>query len=101
MVTQRKVLRFLAKQTPPGSSISFKDLAERFDLSPEAACDHLKRLWRERLIEAVTYRPVRFHFRLRSGETLRDLRFRLAPRGEARLRWYSERDKRADSSWLF
>ncbi len=100
MVTQRKVLRFIAKETRQGHSISFKDLAERFDLSPEAACDHLKRLWRERLIEAVTQRPDRFHFRLRSGETLRDLRFRLAPRGEARLRWYSERDKRAGSSWL-
>ncbi len=101
MVTQRKVLRFIAQQTGQGRLISFKDLAERFDLSPEAACDHLKRLWRERLIEAVTHRPARFHFRLRPGETLRDLQFRLAPRGEARLKWYSERDKRADSSWLF
>jgi DNA-binding MarR family transcriptional regulator len=100
MVTQRKVLRFIAKETRQGHSISFKDLAERFNLSPEAACDHLKRLWRERLIGAVTHRPDRFHFRLRPGETLRDLRFRLAPRGEARLRWYSERDKRADPSWL-
>ncbi len=101
MVTQRKVLRFIAKETRQGRSTSFNDLVERFDLSPEGVCDHLKRLWRERLIEAVTHRPDRFHFRLRPGETLRDLRFRLAPRGEARLRWYSERDKRADSSWLF
>ncbi len=101
MVTQRKVLRFIAKETRQGRPISFKDLVEAFDLSPEAACDHLKRLWRERLIEAVTQRPDRFHFRLRPGETLRGLRFRLEPRGEALLRWYSERDKRADSSWLF
>ncbi|MEE9137955.1 MAG: winged helix-turn-helix domain-containing protein [candidate division NC10 bacterium] len=100
MVTQRKVLRFIAEGARQGHSISFKDLAERFDLSPEAACDHLKRLWRERLIEAVTHRPDRFHFRLRSGEILRDLRFRLAPRGQDRLEWYSERDKRTSWPWL-
>ncbi len=100
MVTQRKVLRFIAQQTRQGRSISFKDLVESFDLSPEAACDHLKRLWRERLIEAVTYRPSRFRFRLRPGETLRGLEFRLAARGQARLQWYSKRDNRAGWPWL-
>ena len=100
MVTQRKVLRFIAEETRQGRSISFKDLVERFDLSPEAACDHLKRLWRERLIEAVTHRPDRFHFRLRPGETIKDLRFRLAPRGQDRLEWYSEREKRMGWPWL-
>ncbi|MFQ5684896.1 MAG: hypothetical protein ACE5HC_16710 [Candidatus Binatia bacterium] len=100
MVTQHKVLRFIAEETRQGHSISFKDLVERFDLSPEAACDHLKRLWRERLIEAVTHRPDRFHFRLRPGETIKDLRFRLAPRGQDRLEWYSEREKRMGWPWL-
>lgn len=93
MLTQRKVLRFIAELPRQGHSISFKDLVQRFDLSPEGACGHLKRLWRERLIEAVTYRPSRFQFRLRPGETLRELRFRLTGRGEARLEWYSKRDE--------
>ncbi len=93
MVTQRKVLRFIAQETRQGRSISFKELVERFGRSPEAGCDHLKRLWRERLIEAATYRPSRFQFRLKPGETLRGLRFRLAARGQARLEWYSKRDE--------
>lgn len=92
-MTQRKVLRFIAEQTRQGRPILFKDLAETVHLSPEAACDHLKRLWRERLIETVTYRPSRLQFRLRPGETLRGLRFRLAARGQARLEWYSKRDE--------
>ncbi len=99
MVTQRKVLRFIAEGARQGHSISFKDLVEAFDLSPQAASDHLKRLWRDLLIEAVTDRPARFHFRLRPGETLRDLRFRLAPRGQDRLEWYSEREKRMGWPW--
>ena len=99
MVTQRKVLMFVAKQTRQGRSISVKDLAEAFEFSPEAACDHLERLWRERLIGAITNRPHRYHFRVRPGESLRDIRFHLAPRGEERLRWYSERDE--DTRWPF
>ncbi len=97
MVTQREVLKFIAAETREGRSISFKDLVGEFDLSPEAACDHLKRLWRERLIEAVGYRPYRYYFRLRPGESLRDLRFRVAPRGQDRLRWHSERNE--DAGW--
>ena len=97
MVTQQEVLEFIADQTRRGRSISFKDLVPEFALSPEAGCDHLKRLWRDRLIEALPSRPSRFHFRLRPGESLRELRFRLAPRGEARLEWYSKRDE--DVAW--
>jgi hypothetical protein len=99
MVTQQEVLEFIADQTRRGRSISFKDLVPEFGLSPEAGCDHLKRLWRDRLIEAVTFRPSRFHYRLQPGESLRKLRFRLAPRGEARLRWYREKEK--EVRWPF
>ena len=93
MVTQRGVLKFIAEQSRRQCSVSFKEMMHEFGLSAEAGCDHLKRLWRDRLIETVTYRPHGFHFRLRPGESLRELRFHLAPRGEARLRWYREKEK--------
>ncbi len=99
MVKQREVLKFIAKQTGQGRSISFMDLVHEFDLSPEAGCDYLKRLWRERLIESLSPRPYRFHYRTRPGESLRDLPFRLAARGEGRLRWYSERDEDVGWPW--
>ncbi len=100
MVEQREVLKFISEKTGQGRSISFMNLAEEFDLSPEAACDHLKRLWRERLIDAVTFRPYRFHFRPRPGESLRDLRFRLTRRGEDRLRWYRKKEEKK-GVWAF
>ncbi len=99
MVRQRRVLKFIAGQRGKGRPITFEDLAQEFDLSPEAACDYLKRLWRERLIETVTNRPYRFYYRVRPGESVRDLRFRLAPRGEERLQWYSERDEDVGWPW--
>ena len=99
MVTQLKVLKFIAAETEDGRSTSFQDLAKEFWLSPEAACDHLKRLWRERLIETVSFRPKRFHSRLQPGESLRGLRFRLAARGQERLRWYRRKEK--DGRWPF
>lgn len=99
MVTQQDVLEFFAERSREERSIALKDLMDEFDLSPEAAGDHLKRLWRDRLVEAVAFRPRRFHFRLQPGERLQELRFRLAPRGQARLRWY--RKKQEKERWPF
>ncbi len=102
MVKQReKVLKWIAEETRQGRAISAGDLAQQFFLilSPEAACGRLKRLWQERLIETVLFRPARFRYRLRPGETFRGLRFRLAPRGEERLHWY--RAQREKASRLF
>ena len=99
MVTQSEVLKFIAEQSRRQCSVSFKEMMHEFGLSAEAGCDHLKRRWRDRLIETVTYRPHGFHFRLRPRESLRELRFRLAPRGVARLRWYREKEK--EDRWPF
>lgn len=101
MVTQEDILRFVAERTREDHSISCKDLVWEFDLSDRSACDHLKRLWRDRLVEAVTFRPQRFHFCLRPGESIRNLRFRLASRGKERLRWYREReDQKKREGWF-
>jgi len=91
MVKQEEVLRMIARRTKEGHSTSYRTLARELDLSEEAACEHLKRLWRERLIR-TTMRPPRYKFRLERGESIRDLRFDLASRGRERLKWYEKRD---------
>ena len=88
MVKQREVLGFIARQTRDGKVTSFEDVVDGFDLHPVAACDHLKRLWRERLIESAVSRPPRFRYRMLPGESIRGLRFRLSSRGNKRLEWY-------------
>ncbi len=88
MITKHEVLEFIAQETRQGHSVSFEDLSEEFGLSLQAACDHLKRLWRDRLIEATSHRPKGFKFRLQPHELFVSLKFRLTPRGAERLRWY-------------
>lgn len=99
MDRRREVLGLIAERTKEGRSASFRTLVRILDLSEESACDCLKRLWRERLIEAVAPRPPRFQFRLRPGESLRDIRFTLTRRGRERLRWWREREKRKSWPW--
>ena len=98
MVRKRKVLEFIAKQTRNGKSTSFDDIAEELDLHPVSACDHLKRLWRERLIGSSLPRPPKFRYRLQPGESIRGLRFRLASRGNKRLELYRQEEEEPD--WL-
>jgi hypothetical protein len=87
MVEQADVLKALARRSKAGRSTASIDLVREFDLPPEAACGHLERLWRNRLIETTTERRPRYRFRLLPGEHLRDLRFQVTARGEARLDW--------------
>ncbi len=93
MVTQEEVLSFIARRTRQGGSVSYRDLVHEFGLSPEAAYGHLERLWRNRLIESITPRPPRYHFRRLPRESLRDLRFRVTSRGQERLEWARQRDE--------
>jgi hypothetical protein len=97
MVVQRDVLELIAKRTREERESSYRSLVKEFDISDEAACGHLKRLWDARLIDPTDSRRPRFRFRLERGESIRDLRFRLTKRGAARLRWYELKD---EESWL-
>ncbi len=98
MVTQREVLNFMAEATADGRWVGVRHVGDQFGLSLEAAAGHLRRLWRERLIEPVLLRPTRFRFRLKPGESIVPLSFRITRRGRERLRWY---DKAAESGgWL-
>jgi len=98
MPNQGEVLELIAERMERGKSTSSAEVVEEYDLEETAACGHLKRLWRERLVETVSSRPLRFKFRLTPGESLRDLRFKIAPRGKARLRWIEGQEEQED--WL-
>jgi DNA-binding MarR family transcriptional regulator len=100
MVTQREVLTFIAKRTADGRVVSPQDIAREFWISLDAADGHLRRLWRDRLVETSSARLRRFRFRLEPGEPIRALRFRLIARGRDRLRWY-ERQAENGSGVLF
>jgi len=92
MSDKKQILEFIEKRTRDGRTVSYLTLVSQCGLTAETACDYLKRLWRERLIECAD-RPPRFHFRLGQGESIRDLRFELSERGQDRLRWQRQRER--------
>ena len=95
-VWQKRVLQLIAERSREERATSYRSLVREWGLSDVAACRHLGRLWRERLIETPAARPDRFHFRLEPGESLRDLRFQITARGRERLRWYAREAKRRE-----
>jgi len=99
IVDQRSVLKLMAKRTRAGKSTSYRSLVQELEVSPEAACGHLQRLWRERLIETWG-RPKGYSFRLGPGESIRELRFELSDRGKERLRWYRQRGAQEEGDWF-
>ena len=95
MSDKKQILEFIEKRTREGRTVSYMTLVNQCGRTPETACDYLKRLWRERLIECAD-RPPLFHFRLGPGESIRDLRFALSERGRDRLRWQRQREREED-----
>jgi hypothetical protein len=93
MVTQQEVLTFIAKRTAEGRAVTAEDLAGEFWMSSDAAAGHLRRVWRERLVETLAPRPRRYQFRPEPGEAVLQLRFRLTGRGRERLRWYKRQEE--------
>ena len=88
MVTKRDVLRLVAERGREKKRTSYRSVVREFELSEEAACDHLRRLWEQRLIETSKLREPQSRFRLTSGESVRELRFGITRKGSARLRWW-------------
>jgi hypothetical protein len=93
MVGKREVLELIARRSRFDKPASHHTLVRRLPLSSEAACAHLERLWRERLIVATTARPRGFRFRLQPREDISQLSFWLSMRGEDRLDWYARQDE--------
>jgi len=102
MRTQRRILLLFARSTRDWRPVTFHDVARELGITDQAAVDTLERLWRHRLIAPLSARPPGFKSRPEPGERVRDLRFRLAPRGEERLRWWAEKDRgKGGGRWPF
>ena len=101
MVTKREVLDLVAERTREGKPTTYRHLPWPLDLSEDAACDHLKRLWQQRLIECTGERRRGFEFRLAAHESVRELEFQLSPRGRKRLRWWRKREQQQEEGWLW
>jgi hypothetical protein len=88
---KREVLELIGKRSAKGKATSFRTLVTELLVSADAACSHLKRLWRERLIKS-TDSPSSYRRAAVLGASIRELEFRMARRGLERL----ERWKRMD-----
>jgi DNA-binding transcriptional ArsR family regulator len=99
MVTQRDVLTYIAKRSVERPGITAEDLVRRFWMSRDSACRHLKRLWRDRLVETDSMRRRGFRFRPEPGEPILQLHFSLAARGKERVRWYELQDEQSEDGF--
>src|SRR5262249_41521107 len=55
MTTKRKVLELIGERSAAGEATSFRTLVCELLISSDAACSHLRRLWRARLIKSTDY----------------------------------------------
>ncbi len=94
MRTAPHVLRLFAARAREGRLVTFQDVARELDITEQAAVDTLTRLWRQRVITAFGPRPRRHKWSPDPGERVGTLRFRLAPRGDERLRWWAEKARK-------
>ena len=100
MIGKREVLRLVARRNGESRSTSFRSLVREFWLSEEAACEHLKRLWQQRLIKPTEAREDGAEYALQPGESIRELRFRPSEKGKDRLRFWRRKEKReAGEGW--
>ena len=97
LTNKRDVLRLIGKRTREGKRTSFRALEEELWLSADAACSHLKRLWRERLIRS-TEGPSGYQEAARYKTSIRDLTFRISRRGVERLEHWKSLEE--ESQWL-
>jgi hypothetical protein len=94
---KRAVLELIGKRSEDGKVTSYRTLAREFFISQDAACSHLKRLWRDRLIRSSGHPPT-YHEAVRERQSVRDLAFRISRRGVERLQEWARQDD--DSGWL-
>jgi DNA-binding IclR family transcriptional regulator len=99
VIEKPEVLKLIAARSKDGKPSSFGTLVREFGLSAEAACSHLKRLWREGLVRSDE-EPPRRRLSLGPGESLRELRFVISGRGRRWLRWYADRDEQDSEDWF-
>jgi hypothetical protein len=102
MRTQPHILEFFAHQAREQRLVTFRDVARELRITDQAAVSTLERLWRHRLITPPPPRPRGFTWRPSPEERVKDLSFRLAPRGRERLEWWATRARREEGNpWPF
>jgi hypothetical protein len=78
MIRKCEILKLIGERSREKRETSYRTLARFLDVSEEAACLHLLRLWQARLIKTVSGRVEGTEYRLQHGESIRDLAFRLS-----------------------
>jgi hypothetical protein len=102
MRTQPHILEFFAHQAREQRLVTFRDVARELGITEQAAVSTLERLWRHRLITPPPLRPPGFKWCPTPGERVKDLSFRLTPRGRERLEWWAQRARREEGNpWPF
>ena len=94
---KREVLELIGERAGEGKRTSFRTLVAELLISPDAACSHLKRLWRDRLIKSTDYRSS-YRRAAAFGPSIRELEFRITRRGLERLERWKELD--AQGAWF-
>jgi hypothetical protein len=84
---KRVVLGLIAERSSAKRPTSYRALMRELLISADAACSHLVRLWRERLI-ASSELPATYLEAKKERRSIRELSFRVSRRGLERLaRW--------------
>jgi hypothetical protein len=94
---KREVLALIGERSLERKPTSYRTLAREFLISSDAACAHLKRLWRERLIRSTEF-PSNYSDLSRERPSIRELQFLISRRGVYRLAAWKRREKSED--WL-
>ena len=88
MLIKSEILEYVEQLERAGGALSAPALSNRFRVTLKAATKHVLALWREELLESRMQRARGWRYRLRPGEQLGRLSFRLAKRGRERLAYY-------------
>ena len=94
---KREVLELIGERAREGKRTAFHTLVDELLISPDAACSHLRRLWRERLVKSADY-PSSYRRAALFSPSIRELEFRITRRGKARLDRWNWLDKQRE--WL-
>ncbi len=95
--SKREVLKLIGERTRDKQATSYRTLTKDLWVSADAACSHLKRLWRERLIKSTEY-PSDYREAAGLRPSIRELEFRITRRGVERLDRWKELEQ--EKGWL-
>ena len=88
------MLELIGERSGEEETTDVGTLVSELLISPDAACSHLRRLWRERLIKNVDW-PSSYRRAAALRLSIREVEFRITRRGIERLeRWKEQDDQR-------